>query len=460
MAIDPSIPLQTQSPNIFGAMLGSIQTIQQGQAQRANQQLQERRIALDEKQFDLEQIDAELKQAQLRAQKISQTLAPILQAPQEHQAQMYEEAKTVLQADGIDPAALPPYSPGALRSVVYRVLTTEQQLNQAAKERDDARQEAANAETKRANQMREFMDATRETHAEADRRADNTRLDAAAVEAKRHNEAMEANQRAAAARTNVPNVGSFEDFVLRKYGQNPTADQIEDARRTYQSASRPGIEIDAEMPSEFKTAIERAIGSIPAARRGTWIQTANRLWSEGNTSELKSIIKQAAIESEDVTTKSQVRNRMATVAALNDVVVMLNDLKRAGVPTGWLAGNAEDLMRRLGRSTNPQYVAIANRMADTLINYRRAATGAAFSVQESQAYERMFPNYKQQFPVNMAAVEGLLRAIGTNDRVFWENKLGASGARLVSAIEDKDDAKSTPAPAAGMTPGLQSVLQR
>ncbi len=197
---------------------------------------------------------------------------------------------------------------------------------------------------------------------------------------------------------------------------------------------RAGVSVDAAMPSEYQTALERSIMSIPAVRRGSVVNTANRLWSEGNTDELKQVIKQAAIESEPVDSRNQVRGRELTLVALADAKQMLADLRAKGVPTGWLAGGMENLARKLGKTTNPDYVTLSTRLMDTVIQYRRAATGVQFSQRESQEYGRMFPNYSQDLPVNEAAIEGLTRAVEGNNAAYWTGKLGEAGATLVGAV--------------------------
>lgn len=204
-------------------------------------------------------------------------------------------------------------------------------------------------------------------------------------------------------------------------------------------------ETDPDMPSLYRNALDRSIMSIPAVRRGTVVQLANRLFREGNLDELKSTIKQAAIEGENVDTKNQVRGREATKAALADTKLMLAELQAKGVPTNWFSGTAEDLARRLGTSTNPDYVRLGTRLMDTLITYRRAATGVQFSAKETEQYAKMFPNYKQSLPVNLATLDGMLRAISTNDRVFWEQKLGKDGADLVVGDSSSDVPTSVPA---------------
>jgi len=200
--------------------------------------------------------------------------------------------------------------------------------------------------------------------------------------------------------------------------------------RLDEARSRQGMRASVEaLPPEWKNAANRASLSMPAQRRAEFDQTVAAL--AGDKSELADYIRQAAIEGENVDVKNQIMGRQATMASLRDAASMLQEMKAKGVPTDYLTGNMEDVARRLGTSTNPEYVALGNRLMGTLINYRRAATGVQFSERESADYQRMFPNYRNTLPVNEALISGLLREMETYDRVYWEHKLGKNGARVV-----------------------------
>jgi len=192
-----------------------------------------------------------------------------------------------------------------------------------------------------------------------------------------------------------------------------------------------GSGLDSSIPVPLLNALDRSILTITSTKRGPIVNLANRLWTEGNEPELKKVIKQAAIEGENVDTKNQVLGRQATMAALADARSVLQAMKKAGVPTNILSGTAEDIARKLGTSTNPQYVEFSNQLQDALISYRRAATGVAFGERESAEYARMFPNYRQTLPVNEAAITGMEKALRTHDRAYWEHKLGPDGAKLI-----------------------------
>jgi hypothetical protein len=219
--------------------------------------------------------------------------------------------------------------------------------------------------------------------------------------------------------------------------------RLEEARGKF-DAQKAGKEALEKMGPEWTGVIGRATSSMPAARQGAWRETFTRAAQSGDKAELADSIKQAAIEGENVDVKNQVVGRMATIASLNDAKAILGEMKAAGVPTNWLSGNVEDLARKLGTTTNPQYVALGNRLMGTLINYRRAATGVQFGDKEAAQYERMFPNYRQTLPVNLALVDGLMREMKTYDKVYWEYKLGKKGAQLVGALPDESAETGTP----------------
>lgn len=213
------------------------------------------------------------------------------------------------------------------------------------------------------------------------------------------------------------------------------------------SQARLGVSSDGLTPV-YRNALERVIGNLPANRRGPKVNHAERLLAEGNEKELKDFIRQTAIDGENVDTKNTILGRQATLASLRDTRAVLQELQAAGVDTNRFTGGAEDLARWLGTTTDPRLVALSNRLADTLIGYRRAATGAAFGDREGAAYEKMFPNYRSTLPVNVALLDGLERSMRTYDFEYWRHKVGDEGyAQIFGA---PPTAEPTPAPAGGV----------
>jgi len=221
---------------------------------------------------------------------------------------------------------------------------------------------------------------------------------------------------------------AYQEKMARIAQQNANTTQ-----RRYTSSGLDASNLDPT----YADALDSAIMSFPQTKRRPVVDQANRAAAAGDADRVKEIIKQAALEGENVDSRNQIRSRQATIAALADAKSMITELKAAGVPTGWFTGTAEDLARKLGTTTDPKLVELKTRLMDSVIQYRRAATGVAFGEREGQDYAQMFPNYKQTLPVNEAVIAGLSRAMRGNDRNFWENKLGKKGAALITGAPDE-----------------------
>ena len=194
-----------------------------------------------------------------------------------------------------------------------------------------------------------------------------------------------------------------------------------------------------KLPPEYRGAFEAATALIPATRRPAAVREMARLWELGDETTLKERIKQYALAAENVDARNRVRGRQETIRALRDAEVIIKEARAAGVPFDWAHGTAENLARVFGKTTNPRYVRLRQRLSDALINYRRAATGVQFSVRESRDYQAMFANYKNDVPVNAELIRGLYDSMRANDRVYWEQRLGPAGADLVGVPDPRTD---------------------
>ncbi len=195
---------------------------------------------------------------------------------------------------------------------------------------------------------------------------------------------------------------------------------------------------------DYADALDSALMTFTTAKRGPVVAQANRAAATGDAKRVAEIIQEATMAGENVDARNQVNGRRATMAAMQDARGMLAEMKAAGVPTNWLSGTAEDLARKLGTSTDPKYVTFKTRLNDALVQYRRAATGVQFSEAEARDYAKMFPNYSQTLPVNEATINGLMRAMQSNDRSYWEGKLGKKGAQLVIGDDAPPPTSSRP----------------
>lgn len=213
--------------------------------------------------------------------------------------------------------------------------------------------------------------------------------------------------------------------------------------------------LDPTLPPEYANALDRAILMVPSTRRPVVVNMANRLWDAKDTDQLKQVIRQAAIEGENVAMKTQITGRANAAAALRDIRVGLQELKAAGINTNLATGTIENFARMLGKTSDPKIVALGTRIMDAYVEYRRSLTGVQFSEREAADYAKLFPTFYNELPVNEAILDGLERGMATRDRQFWESKVGADGARLIGVVGDPVSA--APAPAASATPAKPNV---
>jgi hypothetical protein len=201
--------------------------------------------------------------------------------------------------------------------------------------------------------------------------------------------------------------------------------------------AKSGAAWSAKLDPALANAADSAILSIAASRRPARVEFINRLAEQGNIEEVKRVIKQSAIESELADDKRQITGRGNAAAAIQDIKTSLQALKAAGVDTNILRGSAEDVARKLGTSTDTRLATLGVQIEDALIEYRRSMTGVQFSDREAAEYRQLFPDYRNTLPLNLAVLDGLGKAFTTRDRVYWERKLGPSGAVLVGALQPK-----------------------
>lgn len=199
-----------------------------------------------------------------------------------------------------------------------------------------------------------------------------------------------------------------------------------------------------ELPKEWRNVVTRAIPrNTPAQARLATIQEASDYLASGDTEGLKSRIRQLAIEGENVSTQAQVEGRADAMNAMREAVDLMGEMQREGIPTNILSGTWEDIMRKLGTTSHPKRVEFNSRMQRALSAYTLAMSGVQFSENEAKRYLQLFPNYSNTMPVNAALTNSLLKAMETEDRRFWTQKLGPDGAKLVGAVG------TTPPPSVG-----------
>lgn len=100
----------------------------------------------------------------------------------------------------------------------------------------------------------------------------------------------------------------------------------------------------------------------------------------------------------------------AADSAMRDLQKNLTAYYDGGGDTGLLSGNFEQVANKLGQVNDPKKVALATQVAVSLQAYRNAISGTAYSNQEGQQINSVFPGINKSHGLNDAIIKGRLTA--------------------------------------------------
>jgi len=199
----------------------------------------------------------------------------------------------------------------------------------------------------------------------------------------------------------------------------------------YKIQTYPPVQV-RNLGNVLGSSFSRVFTNLNSRQEAQYIKELAELNRQGAApNQIKEVLYSAALLGEDVTTKNQTRGRYATIRALQDTLVLLDDMEAAGIEPGFLRGSLEDLYRRFGKTSNPAYAMLRSRIGAMVIQYRRAATGVQFGVQEKEDYEELMPGYGKNMEVNRGAIAGLIRSMNVHNASYWETKIGGTNAPVM-----------------------------
>lgn len=150
------------------------------------------------------------------------------------------------------------------------------------------------------------------------------------------------------------------------------------------------------------------------------------LMERGEYQQAREFIFQTALETSLADTYKEVSGAANTLKSLSDFKKFMAEMMEAGVPTNIVSGTAEDIVRKLGETTNPKYVAFKSKMSKILFDYRKAMTGVQFSFEEGEQYKDLFPQYKNNITINSELINSITASLTSQVDNFYSRKLGST----------------------------------
>lgn len=169
-----------------------------------------------------------------------------------------------------------------------------------------------------------------------------------------------------------------------------------------------------------------ALGVILGSTKFTKDQKAAVINAINNGSDPVAVIKNQAKDIMGQTEATKVSNYEIARDQLTDIQSALQAYYAAGGKTNILSGKWEGVVNKLGTVNDPKLVDLTVQIQSALQIYRNAVSGTAYSVQEGQDIASIFPGINNTQGLNMARLDGRLKAFESTIDGAYRSALGDS----------------------------------
>jgi len=176
----------------------------------------------------------------------------------------------------------------------------------------------------------------------------------------------------------------------------------------------PGGDVIETTPKvqTYLSAVDRLQGKLTDKDFFALKRNVSGAIERGDFETAKTLIQQNTLDSMPAATRTAYINGDVALATIAKIKSSLQRYQQLGGETGILSSTREEIMRKLGRTSNPELLKIGVEINDMFFRLRNEMTGAAFSPEESSNYAQLLPELKNQYGVNMtlaSAYEDLLK---------------------------------------------------
>ena len=173
----------------------------------------------------------------------------------------------------------------------------------------------------------------------------------------------------------------------------------------------------------------------------------NKLLKAGQTEQAKEFLIKSAIETAPTEQQNKAFGRSEALDALEVITQDIADFESLGGSTGFFTGSIEKIANKIGKTTDPELAKIANKIRLSIISYRKAVSGAAFTPSESAEYEALFPSVGKVKNFNKSSIDSLLETFELNQASFLKTQMGKTNFDNLFSEEEEQDIISQLSPA-------------
>jgi LysM repeat protein len=182
----------------------------------------------------------------------------------------------------------------------------------------------------------------------------------------------------------------------------------------------------------LRNALASASLTLSTDARDNALDQFDNLLAQGNLPAAREFVINVAVAGESSEIRSKVLGREEALDSLAAIRQSLEEYKAAGGKTNILAGGYEDILNKLGTTTDPNLAKIEISIRQSIQAYRKAISGAAFTESESKEYEALFPSKSSTNELNNAKIDALEEGFLRNQNTFLRTRLGTEGAAAVT----------------------------
>ncbi len=250
---------------------------------------------------------------------------------------------------------------------------------------------------------------------------------------------------------NVGNVdsGASRGFSSWEEGVRAVADNLNKRRISTATGA-----ISADTVQVLNNSMNNIAPRLPVQTQKSSKASLKQYIAQGNEEAATQFIVSTAIAALPVAEQSKAIGRLEAIATLDNLTTLLSDYEAKGGNTGIFKGTEEDIMQKIGKTSDPELAYIQNQIATSIIDYRHAVSGAAFTTAEAKDYEKLFPSIGKVSELNSAKIRSLKDTFNRNEKVVLSAVLGQQNYDKLIEKMKKINTASTPGGGFnGTTPG-------
>jgi hypothetical protein len=193
---------------------------------------------------------------------------------------------------------------------------------------------------------------------------------------------------------------------------------------TAQGISDGVVGIKQQAAAVLQDAIFSATTSLPKNERESILSQYNLLVERGDFNKAKELLTKVAVQSLGGAQQTEALKRLNRIEQLNNALSVTEEYTKQYGSTGLLNGTLEQVINKLGKTTDPKLLELRSIYTQLLQEYRADITGAAFGEQEASEYNALSPNIKDTPEVAKTKMYALLNTLQKNQKSVLGYSIG------------------------------------